>query len=125
MEDTEDFMMFENIIASRLLVKRIDNISQFSTVLIDIIINNSEHEPALFKLLNRYMETILETHEVYDNLNTNQILDALKELSNYAAIFVNNSLYTNTYNLVVDKIKNLRYKYPVNDIEWTESKKGY
>jgi len=58
-------------------------------------------------------------------MSTFQIIDALSELSIYATIFVGNKEYTDKYNKVCRKIKDIHEHYPVNEMNWTEEKKGY
>ena len=125
MEDAknEELMMFESVIASRLIHKGRDNISSYSTMMLDIIVKYSGHEREFLDPLSRCIETILDIDSSL--LSMEQVLDYLKELSNYAAMFVFNPLYKNVYDLVVGKINRLRYIYPVNELDWVESAKGY
>jgi len=122
------FDYFENLIATRLFKyrqKSSDFLAEYSKMMIESIIKHPELEEELLCKLDNYIVRIIKDCEVFFPMNNNEIIDTISELSNYATIFVKNEKYTDRYELVCRRIRDIQEHNPCPEMDWVESEKGY
>jgi hypothetical protein len=104
--------------------RRNQPLAPYSLVLVGFIaqLHNS---PYLTELVTEKIDYILEDCEVFHGMDENKAIDAMGELSNWAAVFVDNDKYSHIYVRICELIRLIRVSYPCKLNEWTEMPHGY
>lgn len=115
LSDTDILTKFPLVLQERCMMKRRRRnqpLATYSFFLVGLYsqLNNSEY---LRELASEKINYILEDCEVFHDMNTIKAMDAMRELSNWAAMFVGDERYSHIYTRICELIRLIRLAYPL------------
>ena len=123
--DTSNINSFQNILIEFELNNNLFSTISLSDLLLDCIINFSDNRNNFIDFLELYITNILNIYKPNIYMNTEQIVNLSYELSNYATIYSESTIYTNTYNIICTSINNLILMHPNTQMNWTLNPPNY
>jgi len=113
-EIQEIYSLFPLILQERMSYKRRTfngKLAQYSHAIV-FAMAVSERDEYIFGLLNEKIALLLQDCEIYHDMVIDKAMDAMAELSNFAAIYVNSNRQE-IYHKITVMIKDIRVSYPV------------